>query len=151
MGQDSKRLMRIMYLGSCPIYAIYFLSGVGWFGGGGSRSERCSSLKHWEICLLVLLWFFFYHQQPSLVGPALPELEFHCSALHCVSGYGLKWPKANTPGAHSGLISSALWPGRERGSSISISSSDSAGEHLPCNIKGDECGILSTKLYTLKK
>ena len=55
-------------------------------------AQRGAVLTHWEICLLVLLWFFFYHQQPSLVGPALPQLELHCSALHCGSGYGLTRP-----------------------------------------------------------
>ena len=83
-------------MGSCPIYAIYFLSRSrlvwGRSGEEEEAAQRGAVLTHWEICLLVLLWFFFYHQQPSLVGPALPQLELHCSALHCGSGYGLTRP-----------------------------------------------------------
>lgn len=63
-GTRSKRLMRIMYLGSSPICTIYFLPRSRLIWGWGDEEEAhtpwegCSYIKHWVVSLLVLSLVF---------------------------------------------------------------------------------------------
>lgn len=121
-GQVSKRLIRFIYLGSSPIYAIYFLSRSRLILGVADRNmeethkpqKSCSYLKPWVICLFILRFFFHYQQCSSNLPLVLFFHNLNFITAHCTvkSGCRLNQPRANTLNSHSGSVSSAVWLGK---------------------------------------